>query len=445
MAMGNGPFLVKNLSRIRPRTPLPNSNMRSISKFSMGIGDRFGMEGVAQLRAFQAALDRGVTITPVWNKSNREHSLIGTRPEDVRSEADAAVAHCRWQGDHFVDADHIGLGTVDKFLAASDFFTIDVADAIGKPASDEAIAAYTAAMQQFMGALSIPGIAEPLSVTRASLTEIAAKYLFAVEEAGRVYRHIAQSKGEGSFVTEVSFDEALTPQTPAELLFILAAAAREGIPVATVAPKFTGEFLKGIDYVGDVGRFTQEFADDLAVLAFVRKTFALPDGLKLSIHSGSDKFTLYPIMHRALRAANAGIHLKTAGTTWLEEVIGLAAAGREGLAFAKALYREAYGRYDEMAKPYLTVIAIDRKALPEPAEVDGWSAEAYVAALEHDQSCPRFSIHFRQMVHISFRLAAEQQPRYLALLEANRASIEAHVFANILKRHIEPLFLGTTA
>jgi hypothetical protein len=417
--------------------------MRSISKFSMGIGDRFGMEGVAQLRAFQAALDRGATITPVWNKSNREHSLIGTLPEDVRSEADTAVARCQWSGDHFVDADHIGLGTVDKFLAASDFFTIDVANAIGKPASGASIDAYTAAMLPFVGALRIPGVAEPLSVTHASLTEIATKYLFAVEEAGCVYRHIAQNKGEGNFVTEVSFDEAEKPQTPAELFFILAAAARERIPVATVAPKFTGEFLKGIDYVGDIGRFSQEFAEDLAVLAFARKTFALPEGLKLSIHSGSDKFSLYPIMHRAIMATGAGIHLKTAGTTWLEEVIGLAAAGGDGLGFTKALYREAYGRYDELAKPYLTVIAIDRQALPTPAEVDGWSAEAYVAALAHDQACPHFSIHFRQMVHISFRLAAEKRSRYLALLDTNRASIEARVFANILKRHIEPLFLGT--
>jgi tagaturonate epimerase len=417
--------------------------MRCISKFSMGVGDRFGMEAVAQLWAFQAARDRGVTITPVWNKSNREHSLIGTRPEDVRSEADAAVERCQWRRDYFVDADHIGLHTVDKFLAASDFFTIDVADAIGKPAPEAAIAAYTAAMQRFVGPLQIPGIALPLNVTSDALTEIAAKYLAAVEEAGRVYRHIANQKGEGNFVTEVSFDEANTPQTPAELFFILAAMAREGIPVATVAPKFTGEFLKGIDYVGDRARFAQEFEEDLAVLELAQKTFGLPEGLKLSIHSGSDKFSLYPIMHRAISKAGAGLHLKTAGTTWLEEVIGLAAAGGEGLAFAKTLYREACGRYDEMAKPYLTVIAIDRQALPAPAVVDGWSAEEYVGALEHDQTCPRFSIHFRQMVHISFRLAAEKRTQYLSLLRANRASIEAHVRDNLLRRHIEPLFLGT--
>jgi len=411
----------------------------------MGVGDRFGMEGPAQLRAFQAALDQGVNITPVWNKSNREHSLIGTLPENVRAEADAAVESCGWKASYFVDADHIGLATVDRFLPSSDFFTIDVADAIGKTSSDAAIARYVAEMHKFTGALTIPGVAKPVSVTRASLTEIAAKYLFAVEEAGRVYRHIAEEKGEGNFITEVSFDEANTPQTPAELFFILAAAARERIPVATVAPKFTGEFLKGIDYVGDIKRFAQEFEEDLAVLAFAKQNFGLPTSLKLSIHSGSDKFSLYPIMHRAIKKADAGLHLKTAGTTWLEEVIGLAAAGGDGLAFAKALYHEAYGRYDEMAKPYLTVIAIDRPALPTPAVVDGWSSKEFVEALEHNQACTRFNIHFRQMVHISFRLAAEKRSQYLDLLRANRPSIETHVTNNILKRHIEPLFLGTAA
>ena len=411
----------------------------------MGIGDRFGLEGAAQLRAFQAAKDRGVTITPVWNKSNREHSLIGTRPEDVRAEADAAVKSCGWSGSYFVDADHIGLATVDKFLGASDFFTIDVADAIGKSASDASMAKYVAEMQGFTGTLHIPGIAEPLTVSPASLHKIAAKYLFAVEEAGRVYRHIAQAKGEGNFVTEVSFDETNTPQTPAELFFILAAAARESIPVATVAPKFTGDFLKGIDYVGDIKRFAQEFEEDLAVLAFAKQTFGLPASLKLSIHSGSDKFSLYPIMHRAIKKADAGLHLKTAGTTWLEEVIGLASAGGEGLAFAKALYRDAYGRFDEMAKPYLTVIAIDRGALPTPDQVELFSAQEYVEALEHNQACAAFNIHFRQMVHISFRLAAEKREHYLALLRYNRTSIESHVSKNILKRHIEPLFLGTSA
>jgi tagaturonate epimerase len=416
--------------------------MLSLAKFSMGIGDRFGREGTAQLRAFLAARDRGVSITPVWNKSNREHSLIGTRPEDVRGEADVACMAGNWSGSHFVDADHIALGTVDKFLAAADFFTIDVADAIGVEAEDASITAYLADMARFIGSLPMPGLAEPLIVSRASLIEIGRKYLAAVEEAGRVYRHIAERKGKGRFVTEVSFDEASTPQTPAELFFILAGLARENIPVATVAPKFTGDFLKGIDYVGDVGRFAREFEEDLAVIAYAKRTLGLPDSLKLSIHSGSDKFSLYPVIRRALRRADAGVHLKTAGTTWLEEVLGVAQAGGEGLAFAKRLYREALARYDDLAKPYATVIAIDRAKLPSPDEVDRWTGPAFVAALEHDTSCPSYNLHLRQLIHISFRIAAEKREPWYALLDANRAAVEARVRDNLLKRHMEPLFLA---
>ncbi len=413
-----------------------------LSKYSMGVGDRFGQEGGAQLRAFLAAKAQGLAITPVWNKSNREHTLIGTRPEDVRAQADAAVKACGWDGPHFVDADHIGMGSVDRFMPSCDFFTIDVADFIGKSSDDASRASFVAAMGRFLGELPIPGLAEPVRVTPDSLHAFAAKYLCAIEEAARVYRHIVQGKGEGTFVTEVSLDETNSPQTPVEIFFLLAALARAKIPAQTIAPKFSGEFLKGIDYVGDVRQFAREFSDDLMVLSHAKRLFGLPDALKLSVHSGSDKFSLYPLMHKALKQADAGLHLKTAGTTWLEEVIGLAAAGGDALAFVKALYREALGRYDEMAGPYRTVIAIDRKALPTPEQVDAMSAQDYVQTLEHDQACPRFNIHFRQLVHISFRIAGERRAQYLPLLQAHRPSVEACVGRNILQRHIQPLFLG---
>ena len=416
--------------------------MTSLAKYSIGVGDRFGFEGAAQLRALANAAGRGCTVVPVWNKSNREHGLIGTVPTDARARADAAVKECNWTAGHFVDADHIGIANVDKFIPACDFFTIDVADYIGKATTDTNIAAYVNEMKRFVGALDVPGLAAPIAVTEEMLAQIAAKYLFAAEEAGRVYRHIADKKGAGNFVTEVSFDEASTPQSPAELFFILAAAAREGIPADTVAPKFSGEFLKGIDYVGDLGRFTREFDEDLAVLAHASRVFGLPADIKLSIHSGSDKFSLYPIMHRAMKKAGAGLHLKTAGTTWLEEVIGLASVGGDGLAFAKALYRAGYERYDEMAKPYLLVIDIDRKKLPTPDAVDAFTAEEYVETLRHDQSCKRFDINFRQLVHISFRVAAEMREQYQPLLLQHRSRIEACVSENILKRHVEPLFMG---
>src|SRR4051812_4275697 len=108
-----------------------------LPKYTMGIGDRFAHQGVAQLRGFVHAKAAGVEVCPVWNKSNREHNIVHSEPSSVRAEADAAVKSLGWSGAYFVDADHINLTTVDRFVSASDFFTIDVADFIGKPADDE--------------------------------------------------------------------------------------------------------------------------------------------------------------------------------------------------------------------------------------------------------------------------------------------------------------------
>src|SRR5258708_3403099 len=159
----------------------------NIERFSVGIGDRFGKEGGAQLRAMQKAEQAGVVIVPVWNKSFREHSLIGTKPDDVRVEADAAVRAGGWKHNYYVDADHIGLKTVDGFLASSDFFTHDVADFIGKAASDDAIAAFVRDMAPFKGVLRIPGVDQTFDVTDAVLEKIARNYLYAVAEAGQTY------------------------------------------------------------------------------------------------------------------------------------------------------------------------------------------------------------------------------------------------------------------
>jgi hypothetical protein len=416
----------------------------NIERYSIGIGDRFGKEGSAQLRAVQKAEQAGQVVVPVWNKSFREHSLIGTKPDDVRAEADAAVRAGGWRHKYYVDADHIGMKTVDGFLAASNFFTHDVADFIGKPAPEDDIAAFVRDMAPFtsQGVLRIPGVEQAFEVTDAVLEKIARNYLYAVSEAGRIYRHVAAAKGADNFVPEVSTDEASEPQQPFELFFILAAIAREKIPVQTIAPKFSGKFLKGIDYVGDIRVFEREFDADLAVVAHARQVFGLPASLKISVHTGSDKFSLYPIMHRALKKHDAGLHLKTAGTNWLEEVIGIAQSGSKGLAIAKRIYTQAIARFDEMCKPYATVVEIDRLWLPTPAEVAGWSAEAFVKALRHDQSCAEYNVHFRQLVHVAFRVAAEMGEEFRVALDEAREIAGRCVTDNLFDRHIRPLFLG---
>jgi hypothetical protein len=418
------------------------SDALRLEKFSFGVGDRFARQAKAQLRACVRAAERGIDVTPVWNKSFREHGIVGSKPPGVLAAARAAVGELGWDKPFHVDADHIRLDTVDDFIETSDFYTLDVADSIGHPAADEDVSAFVARHPELVGRLEVPGIAEPFETTPAEIERIARKFLKAVQDAGRIYRHVAERKGEGRFITEVSMDETDSPQTPPELLVILAAVADEGIPAQTVAPKFTGRFNKGVDYVGDLAQFEKEFNEDLAVIAHAVKTYDLPENLKLSVHSGSDKFSIYEPIRRALMRTEAGIHVKTAGTTWLEEIIGLAESGGEGLALAKEIYGKALEDIDALCAPYATVIDIDRSRLPSKEEVAGWSSEQYVGALRHDQRNPLYNPSLRQLLHVGYKVAAKMGDRYLLMLEACEESVGRNVTENLYDRHIVPLFIG---
>ena len=398
-----------------------------LDKYSLGVGDRFAHQAKAQLAACMRAVERGVSVIPVWNKSNREHLIVGSQPSSTRAAADAAVRELGWTRPYYVDADHINLDTVDRFLESSDFFTIDVAHAIGRPAPQDVAESF---------------LHRHPELASAGASAVASKYLLAVREAAQIYRRIAERKPPGSFVTEVSMDETDCPQTPAELLLILAAIADEGIPIQTIAPKFMGRFNKGVDYVGDVEQFEREFAADLAAIANAIERYHLPRNLKLSVHSGSDKFSLYAPMRRVLRRFDAGVHLKTAGTTWLEELIGLAEAGPEGLALAKQIYAGAYEHLQELCAPYAAVIDIDPARLPAPAEVRDWSAEQYAGAVRHDPANPDFNPHVRQLLHVGYKIAARMGDRYTNMLVACEESVSRNVTENLFTRHIEPLFLG---
>lgn len=416
--------------------------MLVLERFSIGVGDRFAHQAKAQLRAFQLLANDGVEAVPVWNKSNREHTFIGSEPQSVFDAAQAAVKALGWSKGWHVDADHIRLETVDRFIPCSDFFTIDVADSIGKPAAAADVQAFLDRHPELTGTVNIAGVSAPMTMTRADVERVVAKYLLAVQEAGKIYRHIAAQKGAGKFIAEVSMDETDTPQTPPELLIILAALANEKIPVQTIAPKFTGRFNKGVDYVGDLKQFEKEFNDDLAVIAHAVKQYGLPANLKLSVHSGSDKFSLYPIIRHALRRTGAGVHLKTAGTTWLEELIGLAEAGGDGLALAKEIYAYALAHVDELCAPYASVIDIDRARLPSADTVNGWSGPRLASALRHIPAHPEFNPHMRQLLHVAFKLAAKAGARYLDLLKVNEAIVAKQVTENLYDRHLRPLFVG---
>ena len=155
--------------------------MKTIDKFTFGVGDRFAHQAEAQLRAFQLLADQGVQVTPVWNKSNREHLIVGSEPAGTRAAADAAVSKLGWSSDYLLDADHINLETVDRYLPHCDFYTIDVADDIGTPAAPEEISAFIDRHPELVGTVVIEGIEDPLEISREDVERTARQFLKACE------------------------------------------------------------------------------------------------------------------------------------------------------------------------------------------------------------------------------------------------------------------------
>jgi hypothetical protein len=413
-----------------------------LPRFSVGVGDRFAHQAKAQLRACMLAAEAGVEVVPVWNKSNREHTIIGSEPSETRAAADAAVRDLGWTKPYFLDADHINLKTVQRYIAPCDFFTLDVAELIGQPADEDDVREFVSHHPELIGQVVIPDVDEPFQIDRTFVEGVANNFLAAVKHAREIYQVLTETKGAGRFVTEISMDETDSPQTPAELLIILAMIADAKIPIQTIAPKFTGRFNKGVDYAGDVAKFTREFNDDMATIAFAVRTYGLPKNLKLSVHSGSDKFSIYQAIHQAVKRFSTGVHLKTAGTTWLEELIGLAEGGGTGLALAKAIYAEAHAHMDELTAPYASVINIEASELPTPEAVNSWTSEQFTGALRHDQENPAYNQSLRQLLHVGFKVAAKMGPRYLEALEANEEVVAKNVTENLYERHIKPVFLG---
>jgi len=374
--------------------------MMNLGKYSFGIGDRFGHQGEAQLKAFFKALEIGLELTPVWNKSNREHLITGTHPSSTKVAADQAVLNGKWSLPYFIDADHINLSNVDGFIDHSNFFTIDVANFI------------------------------PLGFEEA------------IQQAGIIYRYILSKKGNNPFITEISMDEVEHPQTPEQLFHILKLIADQNIPVNTIAPKFSGRFNKGVDYVGNIQLFEKEFEQDIITIEKAIRDFNLPPDLKLSVHSGSDKFSLYPIIRKIIRQHDKGIHIKTAGTTWLEELIGLSLSDSKAVGLVKKIYEKAYLKKEQLCEPYKTVIEVTPEMLPKPEEVENWTGQQLANAISHNPQHPEFNPSLRQLLHVGYKIAADLGEEYTQAIQKNAEIIGQCVTLNLFERHIKPLFLN---
>jgi hypothetical protein len=412
-----------------------------LGKYSMGIGDRFGLQAKAQLAAIRKAARMGTQITPVWNKSFREHTIVRSLPSEARSAADAAVRELGWKGSYFVDADHVNAATVESFIDCSDYFTLDLADFVGKSPTEHETEAFLRANEKYVGTLDLKDSEKTLEITRDALVRTAKLYLYAAREAGKLYGYIKGRTRGRDIVIEVSMDETEAPQSPPELFFILGALAQEGVPLQAIAPKFVGRFNKGVDYAGDVELFRRDFELHLRVIRYAVQEWNLPRDLKLSVHTGSDKFSLYPVMNSAIKRYNSGIHLKTAGTTWLEELIGLAESEGEGLRIAKEIYARSLEQKEALCAPYTAIIDIRDDRLPTTAAVRGWDGRQFAEALRHEPANPRYSPDLRQLLHIGFKIAADMRTELLDAIRRNEEKISGNVTFNLLSRHIGPLFL----
>jgi hypothetical protein len=158
------------------------------------------------------------------------------------------------------------------------------------------------------------------------------------------------------------------------------------------------------------------------------------------VHSGSDKFRIYPVMGELIRKHNKGIHVKTAGTTWLEEVIGLAMSEGEGLQLAKDIYERAYTRQEELCRPYAAVIDVDPDTLPKPQDVALWDGHKFAATLRHIPGHAEYHPGFRQLIHVGYKVAAEMGRTYLETVQKYDEVIGEQVTTNLFERHIQRLF-----
>ena len=217
--------------------------MDQLRKFSLGIGDRFAQQGVFQLEALVEASKLGVEISPVWNRSNREHQVLETSPLAVRQEADHAVNTLDWSESYFVDADKITIDTVDKYIAHANYFSIDVSGEIDRSADDKEIYRLVELCSDSLGVVAIDGV-DKHEITPHELTAMAQKFCRAALAVKQVYDHILTERKIKDFAIEVSMDEAQVNQTPFEIYYMLLFLSKYQVPVDVIGPKFKGAFKK---------------------------------------------------------------------------------------------------------------------------------------------------------------------------------------------------------
>jgi len=402
---------------------------------SAGFGDRLGLATPGHVRALRSTGGPAAAIAPIFaQQSVRENARTGRSPQQVMDDALWGLLAEGWRLPWGADADHLKTpADVESFAAAGfSFYTIDPGDHVDDAAHAEPPDAVRRKLDalpwetledsladleaRYLGrAVALEGGAE--TVDREALWRAAAKYGRAVAHTVVMYRHILARLGAGGFELEVSVDETASPTSVAEHLYIASELRRLGVRWVSLAPRFVGAFEKGVDYIGDLGAFEAEFARHAAVARSLGP-------YKLSLHSGSDKFSIYPIAARLAAGPDGAplVHLKTAGTSYLEALRTLAVA-------APALFREILGLARER---YQT----DRATYHVSARLDRVAAAEDLA--DHELASLIDQFDARQVLHVTFgSVLAVFGERLRAALAEHGEAYAGHLTTHFV-RHLAP-------
>jgi hypothetical protein len=433
LTLGLGELHAANAAALRARLPFTAPQAVGVRK-SVGLGDRLGLATPGHLRALRHT--KG--LFPILaQQSMREMERTGRTPQQVLDAATWGVFQEGWQEGWGTDADHLKTEQDLNACAAAGFilYTLDPRDHVDNQAETDALPALAAKFAALpWGALaSTPeatraaylgrawnlGAGQSLSLSEEQLLRAAAKYGRAIAHLAALARHLQRLRAGQLWELEISVDETDTPTRPEEHFYLASELRRLGVQWVSLAPRFVGRFEKGVDYIGDLDRFAADFARHVAIARALGP-------YKLSLHSGSDKFSIYPI---AARAAGELVHLKTAGTSYLEALRAVARVQpelfREILAFALAHYERDRASYH---------VSAQMSRVPDPKTL---TEQALVEVLDQFDA--------RQALHVTFGSVLTAQDaaghylfrdRLFAVLEgdeeAHYAALETHILKHIL-------------
>jgi len=414
-----GPLNPRNAEALRQQLPWLRPSLIGLET-SAGMGDRIGIATPGHVRAVSELRGR---IRPIFaQQSIREMTRTGRTPQQVMDDVTWGVFETGWQGGTGADADHLKTtADIEACLEAGyTFFTIDPGEHVDNQADTDSLSTLiekTALLPSSMQ-LKNTGLlgktfdieGRKIKLDESSLLKAMAKYGKAVNHIQSMVDHLRREAGKHLFEVEVSMDETQLPTSPAEHIYIACELRRQGVKWVSFAPRFIGRFEKGVDYIGNV----DEFEKDLAVHAAIARQLG---PYKLSLHSGSDKFSIYPIF---AQQTGGMAHLKTAGTSYLEALRTIATLDRK-LMFE--IYSYARDHFEKDRHSYLISGRLSKA--PRPEEVNNWPALL-------DQ------FDAREILHVTFgsvltEITGENRLFYNRMLEILRVNRE--LYFEYLNKH----------